>query len=426
LWSGGGERCRVLALLLHYLRRSTLIVYGQFDGEDGEFVRKRWQTWLLRFALFAVSPVLIFGVLELTALGLGIEPLVESKNFQDRSNIRTCRWNPADIPWRCDPEKRSRYLTANPQRKGVFVYGGSSVAPANQPKKITFFLQKQLREERPDQYKVWNLGLSCKDSIYVRSCVETSVEAQPNFLVIYSGHNDFSGFRSRFPELLILAEKYGWWLAELENLLARTRGYSLFAATRSAPIRNASDPGASLSSTDLKRANEVILDAYTENLSAVIELARERRQQVVLVTIIGNLYEFPTKRHGWDEVVSRARAAGGEADPWLASYAAGISSFRAGNFVGAQEHFKVARDADPQTRAPGILNPRIRELAAAHSHVHLVDFERELDRLGLEEGIGCTFFDHMGNCDGVHPNTRTNELIGTAVARKLIEIDEAT
>ena len=68
-------------MLLHYLRRSTLIVYGRFDGEDWEFVRKRWQTWLLRFALFAVSPVLFFGVLELTALGLGIEPLVESKNF---------------------------------------------------------------------------------------------------------------------------------------------------------------------------------------------------------------------------------------------------------------------------------------------------------------------------------------------------------
>ena len=105
-------------------------------------------------------------------------------------------------------------------------------------------------------------------------------------------------------------------------------------------------------------------------------------------------------------------------------FAEGIRLFQAERFDEALEQFKLARNEDPQSRAPGLLNPRIRELARAHDHVHLVDFEAQLDRLGAREGIGCNFFGAEEYRDGVHPNPRTNHLMGEAVARKIIQLRE--
>jgi hypothetical protein len=177
---------------------------------------------------------------------------------------------------------------------------------------------------------------------------------------------------------------------------------------------------------DLGDATQIILEEYTKNLRSIIELARAHQVQVILITLVSNLYEFPVRSEGWNRVRVQRLQAKEPVAPWLEHFAAGIELHRAERFEEALAQFKLARDTDPRSRAPGVLNPRIRELTAAYSHVHLVDFERELDRLGLKEGIGCNFFGDetraYSSCEGVHPNPHTNEFIGEAAARKVIQL----
>ncbi len=134
---------------------------------------------------------------------------------------------------------------------------------------------------------------------------------------------------------------------------------------------------------------------------------------------------MPSRFSRWDSFVAAQRHSDTPPPPWLQHYLQGIELCRAGRHEDALATFRRARDANPRGRAPSMLNERLRELSAAHPHVQLVDFERRLDRIGLEEGIGCNFFgdeNRLGGltCDGVHPNIRTNELIGSAIAEKMI------
>jgi lysophospholipase L1-like esterase len=143
----------------------------------------------------------------------------------------------------------------------------------------------------------------------------------------------------------------------------------------------------------------------------VLDLAGRAGARVILVTVVSNLYEFPLRRAQWDAPQKPAR--------WVMPYRRGIELYRAGRFAEALAAFKESRDAYPFGRAPSELNERLRELAQGRPHVHLVDFERTLDRAGLEEGIGCNFFGDETYCDQFHPNARTHRLIAEALLRTL-------
>ena len=97
----------------------------------------------------------------------------------------------------------------------------------------------------------------------------------------------------------------------------------------------------------------------------------------------------------------------------------------AGNSEESIEHFKLARDEAMSGRAPTALNERIREFSRTYPHVHLVDFETTLDRIGAKAGLGCNYFGTQDWCDQFHPNPRTQELIARDVIERLIETRRA-
>jgi len=382
-------------------------------------------TLLLRTAgtlgLAIGAPLLLLLLLETGAWLFGVEPLAGRANREARHQLRSCRWDPGMIE-RCS---KPRLAEQTRGRSSVFVLGGSSVYghPGGEPRNIPHYLRSVLLRERPGEFEVRSLAYPCKDSIFLRGCAGRLLEIFPDFLVIYSGHNDFSGHRVRYPRLSIWIARYGWPLVKLEEWLGRFRFWTLFARSEDEPLLPRFDSG--ISPEKSAAANQVILEHYTENLTAIIERASERGTQIVLVTVVSNLHEYPNPREQWG-LMLLAHAKAETPGPWLRHYAEGIRSYRAGRFEDSLRAFEMARDADPRSRAPGLLNARIRELAQAHDHVHLVDFEPQLSRMSLEAGIGCNHFGTAEYCDGVHINPRTSRLIGKAVAERVLELSPAS
>jgi lysophospholipase L1-like esterase len=367
------------------------------------------------------APLLFLGFLELVAWAWGAQPLADDEFYKARDFVRSCRWDPADVRKACDPAGWKR---RDDGRNLVLALGGSSVVghPMGERRTISSFLRLQLEAARPGAYAVRSLARPCKGSFYVRQCAERALDSGPAALVVYTGHNDFSGHRGRYPELPMWMERSGWWLVEAERRLARTRFWSLLSPSGALTITPGNDPGAALGEAQAARAYRVILENTVHNLTDVIELAGERNVPVVLVTLVSNLYEFPTQRPRWDEALERASAEGLDPEPGIEDFTEGVRLYRESRFEAALAAFRRARDARPGPRAPGMLNEAIRRIAAEYPNAHLVDFERQLEAAALREGIGCNFFGTEAYCDGLHPNPRTNRMIGFAVADAVLAI----
>jgi hypothetical protein len=133
-------------------------------------------------------------------------------------------------------------------------------------------------------------------------------------------------------------------------------------------------------------------------------------------------------------------------ETWWSHYSAGMEHWKAKRTEQALTAFVEARDHFLKSRAPSQLNEGLRAVAAAHEHVHLVDFERILHGVGVEEGIGCNFFgagDFSGRelgrgkrgmdpnvtpegddpwCDQFHPNPRTQKMIAEALLPAVLSL----
>ena len=372
-------------------------------------MRGRAAEALARLALVVLSPLVVFGALELVALAFGVAPHAGQKTYEARRTLELCRWRARDVEERCGPRRAEG-------RRGVYVFGGSSVAghPFGEKRTISFYLQQRLDSAYPGAYAVFNYGVPCKDSGFVSACARRALEGHPAFVVLYTGHNDFGGNLGPHPRRALLLRENPW-LLELRHALAHTRLFSL--ATPGAvgeldyPLTRP-DPD-----WDLAGAMQVVLDDFERNLAAVFAAARERGVPVLAVTVVGNLFEFPFPRERWDLALAKARSAQ-PAPRWLAEFARGIELDRAGERSAAYDAFVRSRDLYyPSSRAATTLNERLRALVARHPDVALVDFERTLETIGRRDGLGCEWFGGEGWCDGVHPNPRANAAIADEIFR---------
>jgi hypothetical protein len=387
--------------------------------EEAEPVGTSVSTWLLRLVTLVVSPLILFGLGEGVAWLFGVQALASDPGYPVWHEAQVCHYAG-------DPEAYcSRPGLEGAEGKAVVaVVGGSSVY--GYPKGMKPFpnlLRGMLEEAAPGEFAVRNYGLYCKDSIFVRRCAQTLIErGEPEIVVVYSGHNDFLNFMRRpGPRALFFLENNPW-LIGLRDALARSRIYSLLSRERAGAISGVWNR---LPSPDFEEAFEVVLDAFTHNVEAIVELAAERGVQVVLVTVASNVSEFPYPRDEWDSGLAPGKNPP-EWHDWSVHFAGAIEQAREGRLGPAHESFVAARDDLPMGRAPSQLNQRVRELAARHPEVRLVDFERRIDVIARQELIGCEFFGGTTGgvpwCDPFHPSTRTHRLIAGSVAEALLAL----
>jgi len=367
-----------------------------------------------KLLLALVSPLLVLGGLE-GALGLlGTAPLIDDPTFRHEVQQRTCQfqWNAAERF--CDAARLDV-----PRARTIVALGGSSVAgyPPRETVPFANQLQGLLDREHPGQYRVFNRGHPCKDTIFVRDCGLEALRARPEWLVIYAGHNDFANWGLVTPRRRIALEENAW-IYDLDVTMARSRLYSVLARALRPPAPITSRLAASLPE-DTVGPRAVTLAKTEENLTRLIEAAREAGTKVMLLTVVSNLSEFPVRRRNWEVGPERLAADLPNLASWKRHYRAGIDADRAGDHTKALAEFKLARDAFQQGRAHSELNERLRALAGRHPEIRFIDFEAELDALRGEEGIGCGFFGSKNYCDQFHPNTRTHGLIARAVMREI-------
>jgi lysophospholipase L1-like esterase len=369
--------------------------------------------------LAVVSTTLILGLLEGAAYLANVTPRSEDKVYLESARMRRCQFKFHQALKVCAP---TQVTTTRPHL--VVVLGGSSVQGWPPGKTLPFpnQLQTLLDAAHPGQYTVVNLGLMCKDSIYVRQCAETVVGAHPDVLIVYSGENSFANWGFADPGRAIFLEENAW-IYDLERLLSHSRAYSLLARKLERPVPSAASVDATLPDERFERSRQIILAKYRDDVSRVIEVAVRQGIEVILVTQVSNLYEYPIGQSAWDapraEPTPGTRSARAAEHFWK-----GVALFRGERFEEALVEFKQARDINPSGRSPGQLNDVLRELGTGRDHVHLVDFERDLERVAVREGIGCNFFGHEGYCDQFHPNTRTNQLIARALLGAIEELNQ--
>lgn len=377
-----------------------------------------------RAALLVASPLLTLAGCEGVAWVAGIEPRIDHPGYQATARMARCH-SVAIAEKHCAPER----LSSAPGDFRVAFVGGSSVEgyPLGVP---SFPSRMRARLERrwPGRFRVINLGLHCKDTLYVRACAnrilsgsgsEADADAQLDLLVLYTGHNDFANWMGRYPRVPMFVEQNPWVL-DLRDQLARTRTYSAAAALlRSFKVR----PGHYERPPDAEfdASSRTILAAYLDHLRDILDRAADAGVPVLLVTLVSNIYEHPYVESEWDAgLADESQKTWGQ---WRLAFARGVAAHRAGRTAEALAAFKRARDVLPLGRVPSAVNDVLRGLAAEREGVDLVDFEAMLEAHADGEPIGCRYFGdvHAGKpwCDQFHPSQKTHDLLAAALAREV-------
>jgi lysophospholipase L1-like esterase len=366
-------------------------------------------------ALAILAPVVFWGCLETGARLAGVTPLSEDEAYVRYTAERHCQFG-----WRVAASACAPKNFEHGNRRLLVTLGGSSVFgyPKGNPS-FAPMLGHLLKRAAPKTWRVVNRGFACKNSHFVQDCAQRALEAGAEVLVIYAGHNDYATYGVWNPERAIRLERYAW-LYDVEVWLARSRAFSaLIGLMRSeaAPQRYPAQPDPE----QVAAAQMIVRDAFTRNIGSVIDAAARHGARIILVTVVSNLYEYPVKREEWDSSPLFDPGERPDLVHWARDYKKGIAQHRAGEPAAALAAFASARDSFMRGRAPALHNERVRELAARHPHVALVDVERLLHARAAE-GIGCNFFGNETYCDQFHPNERTHRMIAAAVLDKLREL----
>lgn len=356
-------------------------------------------------------PGLLVASLEGVAYLCGVEPLSADPHYLQRARMQRCQYDFNTFGTRCSAEA---IATSRPHV--VLALGGSSVEgyPPGHTDPFPNQLSAMLHATHPGEYAVFNLGSRCKDSTYVRKCVERAIAANPEVLVIYAGHNSYANWGFTNPERQAFLEDHPW-ILDLQRWLAHSRAYSLEARLIASAADAGAEQNAGVSDETFERSRRFILERYTSDISSVIDIAARHGTRVILVTVVSNLHEFPVPKSLWNTTERTPSLQPRRREVSSKHFWSGVDLYHAERHQEALAQFKLARDEDPQGRAPSELNERIRELGRDNPQVHVVDFEKQLDREGAADGIGCNFFGDETYCDQFHPNTRTGRMIAESV-----------
>ncbi len=414
--------------------------------------RSRRRTWLFRLlATFLSLPLFLLIECGLRAFGVGadLSLVVPHPSGGDWYQL-----NPLfDQPYfgRGDlsgPEPQPFRLPKPAETRRILVVGGSTVigfpyaSELAFPRHLQLFLSHQAGSE--ERIEVLNAGITALNSNTEFAVVQAGLRAEPDVIVVYTGHNEFygpggtassggwlssSGFRavSEFRKLFLMQ-----WLLNLTKPAVRSDNL-----LESLP----SDLHIALDSATFTKT----VSRFDENLSAMVRLARDAGIPIVFVSPVANEHDQPPiedvsaadfgpaddgwrqqLRRGQEELewgdVTRAieflEAAKVESprNP-LVSFRLAQAYEQVGQPTAAVEHYRAGLDLDCcRFRAPSALRRTMSDVARQHasSGAHFLDLHALMSG---SERSGVPGRKHF--LEHVHFNAEGNQFVAAAIARMI-------
>ncbi len=402
------------------------------------------RVWKLRrlrsvmYSVFLVIAGLLVGELALRLVGFQATP---AYRFLLHSHAR-------DVPLLIPVEDDLAVLIIHPVAEAMFnpiriakvkapdayrvvCLGGSSVRGVGLPREESFSaqLQGKLREAYPDRnIEVINLGGSGITSTQMIWAAESAAELRPDLVIIYSGHNDWTGKRL-----------YGGFngnrdLLRLRAFLARRKLY-VFARHCLLRLMGGRDEPAKQPSGGPVTLNEItkITKRFRQNLATIDELLRAAGAKVMVVSVISNPF-FPPTNFPWPKILLE-RMNGGldhlfreeklhdllfeidrmkfpSTDPVVQDYIAGLRAWKNSDFAAAYNLLEKARDGDA---VPLRATKHFRDFSML-GEVRVFDLKERLRaRFLAGEPIGDLFLDNL------HPSRIGAEWIAAQLAPTIEE-----
>jgi len=390
----------------------------------------------LRFVLYSL--VLVVGLLA--TANIGVEQLEERKvidtrrpdDFVQNVDRPLFELDSEGTLTTTDYAETTMVRSSFPKARGgawrMFVLGGSFAmgtpyayqpGPA-EPGGMPWFLRHHLKKMYPDQQiQVINMASGGQNSQRVKHISQKVIEYEPNMLLIATCNNEGVLPPSIISEPL---RKFGIYRLMTRLMMPGVRPEERSYYTPQHP--------------DLHR----LRDNFKENLEAIITLGKQHEVQVVLATLPVNLrYTGTFRKHVIGEDRGKmagelppcirraaapfrrgdnaaARALLGECDDPEAIRLLGLIQYASGEYARARRSLEQYTEAVPRNRCRPSFNRIIRDLAAAHPEVVLVDLAR---RAAKESRHGVPGYDLF--LDFCHMTWQGN----LAMAEEVIEVLQA-
>jgi Flp pilus assembly protein TadD len=353
------------------------------------------------------------------------------------------------------PETRRFDLPKPAGTYRVVFLGASTVIGFPYPPELAFPRQAEILLELQDpetRYEVLNAGIVSINSFAVADLAEQCHAADPDLIVVHSGHNEFYGPGGPASSALSLPPS----LIRTTYLLRRLRLVQLLTSAFS------SKPADDDLLNVLPRTMEVPFggpvfrqaeENLRHNIDRVIEVCRRSSTPLLITSVASNLRDQSPLRAVWPEGVAEEtktrwtaliedgerQLVAGNAEAALAafvqaeklvpghargSYRKGQAFEKLGRFDEARTAYAQARDQDAcRFRAPSSFTTILREAAdrgKEHSTVNngvaFVDVAAELDHVAVAAGPGFDLY-----LEHVHYGAEGHRQMGRIFARAILE-----
>ena len=409
----------------------------------------------LAFGLFCLLfPAMIEIGLRLAGFGIDTRAFISPSCMTDVyvSNINLFKkYYPRRALTRPDPirEMMAINLFSREKSAGVlrgFVVGGSTAQgfPYHPHQSFGKMTELALADGgRYEKVEVLNLGLSAVSSYFVRDMAAKLLQYEPDFLVIYAGHNEYYGtisattggsFQTRNLYLKLNELRLFQFLFHLRNLLDPSEEYPTLMEEQLSQQRLPLKP----------EMDQAVAEDFIKNIDAVVELYRRRHIPVIIMEPVCNLCDMPPFSGAQDdafgdfiqcyaavikgndvreiETFYRSRQADRQYDGnanvrYLDAVAESVLSGERD-----LDGFKAARDLDAVPfRAKGVLLQRLgqycRDRATAAPNLHFIPLEKI-----MAEMYGTAAFDNTFFIDHLHFSQKGQQLVSRILAQRIAEI----
>lgn len=429
---------------------------------------RRSRLWMMRGMAIALSlfPLLVIEIV-LRAMEPPVVEAMDHDPLVDLSQLRPLfvrndsgdRWEiPED---RMNFFRPDSFLADKPDgARRIFVLGGSTVQgrPYSTETALSTWLRLQLEAAHPETvFEVVNCGGISYASYRVAKILDEVLGHQPDAIVIYTGHNEFledreyAEVRSIGP-LRRAVTAVGGKMATVRWIRNQLHGDPAERKTMSAEVNARLDHAGGLDRYQREENwRRGVEQHFHVTLDKMIHRARDAGVPLVLCVPVSDLVRTPpfkvappadlsadelqrlsehwnTARDVGGTVADRMEAARNclQIDPEHAGahYVVGRLSYEQGESESARRHLTLARDHDVcPLRATTAIMQSVIDLAR-DNEVPLISTHILLDRRDWRNGrVSDGIPDPVSFVDHLHPSVGGHQLIGRAIAEKLIEID---